>query len=314
MTRVESRVAAIVVMYYPERERVMGLLDALEPQVGRIVVADNTPEPELHHVELIEETRRRYGNLEFHRLGRNLGIAAALNYGIERAIEAGFEFVYLSDQDSEPEKGMIRGLLDCHAALVAEGVQVGCVCPAYHDSTTDALFNFQAYMPGHYFYRSVPAGKARPWMEIITTISSGSLIPCQVLKAVGSMREDFFIDDVDTEWCHRARYHGYKIFGTSSVLLHHRLGDDVFYIWVFRWKPHNLYSPTRLYYRFRNFVLMGRLPHVPRRWLVRASWYWVGNLYAYVFFAPGKVVNIKAIVLGLYDGALGKSGPCRRKF
>lgn len=309
----ESRVAAVIVAYHPEEERLMGLLAALAPQVDRVFVVDNTPASEPPHVALLDEIQARFQGLELLRMGHNVGIGKALNEGISGAIKEGFDFVYLSDQDSRPEDGVIRGLLDCHTGLASRGVRVGCVCPAYHDTTTGMLFNFQADVPGKLFYLSVPAVEARPYLELVTTISSGSLVSRGAIESVGPMREDFFIDYVDTEWCHRARYNGFRIFGTSEVRLLHRLGDDAFRIWAFGWRLHNLYSPTRIYYRFRNYILMSRLAHVPWRWTLRSGWYWLGNLYAYTLFAPRRLANAKAIVLGVLDGLLGRAGQCRWK-
>ena len=310
----QNRTLAIIVTFWPDRRHMTALVRKLSGQAQGIVIVDNTPGEESGHLELLGELARACPALKINRMGKNAGIASAFNAGIETALEGGYRFVYLSDQDSEPAEGMIDGLIDCYEGIQARGVNVGCVCPAFHDATTGRLFNFQAYVPGRYFYRSVPAERARPWMEVITTISSGSLIPCHVLETVGLMKEEYFIDDVDTEWCHRARFHGFHIYGTSSVLLNHRLGDVSFRIWLFGWKPFNLYSPLRLYYRFRNYVLMVRLPHVPLRWSVRAAWYWLGNLYAYGLFAPHRIRNVKAIGWGILDGLIGRSGPCRHEF
>ncbi|MFX8766500.1 glycosyltransferase family 2 protein, partial [Acinetobacter baumannii] len=49
-------------------------------------------------------------------------------------------------------------------------------------------------------------------------ISSGSLISVEALKAVGLMRDYYFIDYVDTEWCLRAEYLGYKNFVSAQAI------------------------------------------------------------------------------------------------
>jgi rhamnosyltransferase len=126
------------------------------------------------------------------------------------------------------------------------------------------------------------------------------------------MREDFFIDHVDTEWCHRARALGFRNFGTARTRLAHHLGDALFRVWYFGWQRHSEYSPVRLYYRFRNFILLCRLPHVPLRWAMRASWYWLGNAYAHCLFAERRWANLRAVARGLWDGMRGRSGPLRR--
>jgi len=93
--------------------------------------------------------------------------------------------------------------------------------------------------------------------------------------------------------------------------LTHRLGETAFRVWYLRWRQLSEYSTTRLYYRFRNFALMAKLPHVPRRWLLRASLFWLGNMYAHTLFAEHRWANTKAIARGLWDGFRGVSGPLR---
>jgi rhamnosyltransferase len=38
-----------------------------------------------------------------------------------------------------------------------------------------------------------------------------------VLREVGPMREDFFIDHVDIEWSHRMRAAGHALFGVGAA-------------------------------------------------------------------------------------------------
>lgn len=314
MTGRRPRVLAVVVTYHPARAEVMPLLRALAPQVDALVLVDNTPSDGTAVADPWPEVSAfaaSTGSMQVVRLGANRGIAAAQNVGIDAALAGGFDYVLLSDQDSLPAMDMVAALVGVAEGLRSEGRRVGCVCPVYFDRTTGHAFPFQVQRPGRFFYGSIDGELARPSIEILTTISSGSLLPCAALADVGGMREDFFIDHVDTEWCHRARSRGYSVHGTALARLNHRLGDDMFDTWYFGWRPYSAYSPTRLYYRFRNFVLLCHLPHVPKRWSLRAAWYWLGNLYSHVLFAPGRAANARMILRGLADGLRGRSGPLR---
>lgn len=304
-------VLAVVVTFHPSMARLLALLQTLMGQGAIVLVVDNTPDAvDWSGVNALGDATHQP---RVHRMGYNAGIAAAQNVGIACAIEEHFKFVLLSDQDSLPAPDMIINLLSITSELSAQGIRVGCVCPAYLDETTGQELSFQVQRPEHCFYHTIPAAQADPWCEIITTISSGSLIPVATLREVGKMREDFFIDHVDTEWCHRARASGFRLFGTCHAELRHRLGDAPFMVWYFGWREHSEYSPTRLYYRFRNFVRMIRMLHVPNCWAVRASWYWLGNLYAHCIFSPNRIANLRAILLGLWDGLLGRGGSLQRE-
>lgn len=141
-------------------------------------------------------------------------------------------------------------------------------------------------------------------------ITSGTLIPCGVLKNVGGMRNDFFIDHVDTEWCLRAISLGYDLAVAVKARMHHRMGDTRMAVWFFGWSYLNGYKPRRLYYRFRNFVYMLRLEHVPLWWKIRGGWYWLGNLYAHVVFSKGeRLASLRAAFRGICHGLSGKLGP-----
>lgn len=308
MSGTRRRILGIVVAYHPSADALTTLVEAIAPQVDTLLLVDNTPDG-AEGVEAIFRTRGQPPNFRIQSLGRNYGIALAQNVGIRAALEGGYDYVLLSDQDSTPAPDMVSSLEACAESLRAEGVKVGCVCPAYFDETTGQAFCFQVQKPGRLFYSSVPATEADPWIEVVATISSGSLIPCYALESVGGMREEFFIDDVDTEWCHRARSRGFRNYGTAVAKLTHRLGDACFRVWWFGWHSHNTYSTIRLYYRFRNFVLMCRLPHVPLRWCLRATWFWLGNFYAYAIFSEHRMRNLRAMSRGLLDGMLGRSGP-----
>jgi len=74
-------------------------------------------------------------------------------------------------------------------------------------------------------------------MECDFLLSSGSLVPLDVIDKVGGMEEELFIDQVDTEWCLRARSMGYRVFGAFGAILEHRLGEAHARAWFDRW-PH----------------------------------------------------------------------------
>lgn len=301
-------VLAVVVAYRPAAEALRALLRRFLVQVDGVLIIDNTPADDDCVHAAIEDFPELPARLRLVRCGANLGIGAALNIGIRAAIDEGFEYVLLSDQDSLPAPDMAAQLLAVARQLQAAGVAVGYVGAAYIDRNTGHSFGFQVQEPGRLFYSTRAGDDADPWVEVITGITSGSLHPCKVFADVGFMREDWFIDYVDTEWFHRARARGYRMFGTSRAVLDHSLGEISFRVWYGRWRNYNGYSPQRLYYRFRNFVLLMRCNYVPVRWKIRACWYWLGNAYAYLLFAPNRLMNLRFVTRGLIHGIRGLSG------
>ena len=121
-------IVAVVVTYLPSVDALGCLLDALLPQVDRVVVVDNGSGPGL--ATWMDGVRP---NVEFLPLGRNTGIAAAQNLGIRRARALNADFVLLSDQDSLPAPDMVSQLVAVANEKVRSGAQVAAIGARYVD-------------------------------------------------------------------------------------------------------------------------------------------------------------------------------------
>jgi len=301
-----SAVHAVVVTFLPERKSLLDLMAALAPQVTRVWVVDNTPRIDARVEEILGEIE--LPNLRLIRLGDNLGIARALNVGGEAAMAAGASHLLLSDQDSLPHADMVTGLLRAEYECSAHGNRVGAVGATFTDAHTGITFPFQAHVPGKFFYGHRYASATQPIVEALTLITSGKLIPAEVWKVVGPMREDFFIDYVDIEWCHRARAAGFHLYGTVWARMMHCMGDAQLRVWYFGWRRESAYSPLRVYYRIRNFIVLCKQDIIPARWKLRSAWYSTGFVYSQVIFGRSRVRALHMAWRGLRDGLGGHMG------
>ena len=304
-----NRVLAVVVAYLPDIGALRALLHVLLAQTAGVFVVDNTPAGD-RRVETLCAAFAQ-GSLKLIRLGNNLGIAHALNVGIDAALAAEATHVLLSDQDSLPAPGMVATLLAAMDELRRAGQRVGAVGPTYIDRHTGATSPFQVEIAGKFFYGHRKPSAEHPIINALTLITSGTLIPAPVLRDVGPMREDFFIDYVDNEWNHRARVAGYSLFGVGAALMYHSMGDRALRMWYFGWRQESAYSPVRVYYRIRNFVALCRLPFIPWRWKLRNGWYWLGFVYTQTVFGQQRLAALRMATRGLWDGLRGRMGPWR---
>ena len=304
-----NRVFAVVVAYLPDVGVLRALLDTLLAQTAGVFVVDNTPAAE-QRVEALCAALPQPA-LHLIRLGENLGIARALNIGIDVALAAGATQVLLSDQDSLPAPDMVAALLAAMDDLQRAGQRVGAVGPTYTDRHTGITFPFQAHIPGRVFYGHRRPDAAHPTVEALTLITSGTLVPAPVLREVGPMREDFFIDHVDIEWSHRVRAAGYALFGVGAAVMFHSMGDQALRVWYFGWRQESAYSTVRVYYRIRNFVALCRLPFIPWRWKLRNGWYILGVAYTQTVFGQQRLAALHMAVRGLRYGLRGRMGPWR---
>ena len=305
-----KKIVAITVAYHPELEIFRALLEQLLAQVASVIVVDNTPgneNPSLVSLlaALVDGERCRLV-----RLKENTGIAHAINIGLLCAFDEGAEFVLLSDQDSLPANDMAENLRRASLELTDQGILVGAVGPTFTDLHTLQIYPFQTQLSGKFFYGHKASTAEDPHVEALTLITSGVLISTEVIRKVGMMREDFFIDHVDIEWCHRARSKGYRLFGTGWAKMHQRMGEARLRVWYLRWRYESEYNPVRIYYRLRNFVVLCKLDFVDWRWKVRNTWYWLGIVYAHLFFSKKRnAEHFLMAVKGVWHGLMGRMGP-----
>lgn len=294
-------VCAVVVVYHPDAAALCGLLRAVAPQTGASVVIDNTPLDAACDIG--------------HGLPKgttwlpqpcNVGLAAAQNAGIAWARQHGFRHVLLLDQDSLPGDGMVAALLAALARL-GRSQRVAAVGPRFHDlrEGRDAPF----VRIGFPFNRKLRCTPEMPTLACDFLIASGSLIALDVLDDVGDMDAGLFIDNVDLEWCFRACARGYRLYGVYAATMHHQLGD------ARRHLPLGLgqvvvHSPLRLYYMMRNRLLLYRLPHTPKVWIAQDLPRVLVKLALFGVLIGPRRRNLRFMLRGLADGALGRSGAC----
>jgi len=229
---------------YRPTSALIGAIRAVQPQVAGVVVVDDGSGPEAS--EILDELRAEGVRVEV--LERNEGIAAALNRGISRALDAGAAHIVTFDQDSRVPDGFVSLLRSIVERATSDGERVGAVVPEYFAGV-----------------RQARGSASSAYSSARGVIQSGMLIPADVLRSAGPMREDFFIDLVDTEFELRLRRTGRSVIAAHGANLAHSLGAkyrrEVF------GRPVRLpllpgeltlSSPFRYFYRVRNRCVLTR--------------------------------------------------------
>lgn len=299
-------VHAIVVAYLPDTALLSRVLKSLRGQVDHVHIVDNSPRDDRRVEECIGDD---FEHVSIHKLGSNMGVAKAINVGIEAARATGADHVLLSDQDSVPAADMVAALMAVLDQYRAASPPVGAVGPLFRDEVTGTVLPVQVSIEGKFFYGHTMPGPEKPVVEALSLITSGSLIPLAVIDDVGPMREDLFIDYVDIEWCHRARSKGWAMLVAWRARMQHRMGDSQLRVWYMGWRQESAYGPDRVYYRVRNFIALCRMPWIASRWKLRNAWYMAGVVYSQVVFGPTRVACLRSAFRGLGDGLKGRLGP-----
>ena len=302
--KVSAKVHAIVVTFNPDREVLLRELEMLAPQVGKIWLVDNASSESL--VSWFSGLAWA-GKLELVQMSANLGLGATQNTGIQLARAAGASHVLILDQDSEPMPDMVDRLLTASDNLQSMGVQLAAVAPVYADSATGPVSGFVRF--GWFNFKKQAVLPSQDAVEADFVISSGSLVPMNVLDDIGPMDESLFIDHVDTEWCLRAHYKGYKLFGVPAARMVHTLGDRRLRIWFLRWRNVPLHPPFRYYYILRNGLLLQKRAYIPIKWKTAELYRALRMCLFYGFWMSGSKERRIMIWRGLVDGLRGVDGP-----
>ena len=224
------KIAAVVTLYHPGEETLANIASYYN-YVNKIFVFDNTEEGSSLKDNLCLQSK-----ISFHHDGQNEGIAKRLNAAAIMAINEGYDWLLMMDQDSAFSTLMIENYLECFknylpnndVAMFGINYEQGEITPT---SKCEALFS----------------------EELIT---SGTLLNLSLFKAIGLFDENLFIDAVDNEYTIRTLLAGYKIIQFRNIQLKHQIGSllkraSIKTLFLIK-KEKKVHSSLRCYYIYRN--------------------------------------------------------------
>lgn len=243
---------AVVVTYNPP-PGLANRLRAILAETGRVVIVDNASSVAADASGLSEAEAAR---VECIHLERNIGLAAALNRGIERAHALGATQALLLDHDSTPQPGLVA-LLRTSIAAHARPVAVAVPRIAYAHPAIRCRWP-ASQRDGRWWFRFAYAAKMPAPQAVDLAIGSGMLLDIATWARVGRFDEALFIDLVDTEFCLRARALGFDVLAVPQAVLSHALGEveQRHLLGVPVYPTHH--SALRHYYLSRNRIILAR--------------------------------------------------------
>ncbi len=274
-------VAAVVVFYRPRIDAVDIVRDLAASGVKFVVVVNEASEEVLRHVSSLD-------NVFIIDNGRNVGLATALNQGIDTALaDQSVNAVLLLDQDSKPTLDMVASLYDSLQDLTRNGRNPGCVGPRLVDVKSPTA-------------KVAASDQSHKFVPVDSLATSGTLIPREALKQVGPMMDQLFIDCIDHEWCLRAKSIGLTVFMINDAVMLHDMGDGAIKFFG-RFKPLHR-SPIRHYYIIRNHLFMMRLKHIPLTWKLKELFKTARRIVAYVLISSNKKETSRVMFSAVLDG------------
>ena len=277
----------VVILFNPDVEHVNALINAFLAPEWNIVLVDNSFE------------RTQYSassNVTYIHCSSNVGIAQAQNIGLKRLFDNDVEHAFLLDQDSLFSPDIAHELLRQFLQLEKEH-SIAAIGPSIYCQFSECVDK-----------GVLQKGKqvSNTLKEVKQIIASGMLISRYAFNKVGGKESTLFIDGVDHEWCWRARAKGMVIYQSLSACMPHRQGDDRVKVCGVTFKQG---APVRLYYQFRNVLILARRRYVPLYWKVRhvcaIPLRYIVNRYC---FTQGKERG-RFMREGIKDGFLHRTGP-----
>lgn len=226
-----NRILAGIVLYNPEKERLLENIQSIYPQVEKLVLINNNS----LNYNLISTIFPR--NAVIINNKQNLGIATALNQILQYALDNNYEWVITLDQDSVADKNIIATYKNC----IKSHPQIGLICCKIIDRNANLSNNIE---------------KVDGFVD--QCITSASMIYVKAWQEVGGFDDSMFIDSVDFDICINLKRHGWEIFKTHRTYVLHEVGHSKI-IKIFGKEYLSLnHSPFRYYYIARNNIYIGR--------------------------------------------------------
>jgi len=268
-------VLAGIVLYNPDKNRLIENIEAIKTQVECVLLVDNGS-TNFNYTELNES----YENIVFIKNNENKGIAYALNQICGYAYSHGFNWVITLDQDSVATEGMV----DVYKNIVNDSIGIlGCWI---HD---------RGYQIDETW------GIEHETFETDWVITSASFTNVKAWKDCGGFDNTMFIDYVDWDICESMRKAGYKIMKTYKTKLIHELGHNTKLVKV---RHHIMqvmnHKPIRYYYSVRNRIYMAKkYKHISMWEQLKEICF---KLYTVEKYEKNKWKNLIAILKGTVEG------------
>jgi len=291
-----SSTCAIVVSYNPDIEVLLALLGQISEQSDFLLIDNNSTN--IHGFE--SQCMALTGCIGLEKLSENCGLASAINLGLRRAVRLNYQFALLFDQDSELGDAFFSNMYSAWLeAQQLSGPAVAAIGPRIKNPENGRCMRFKRF--DRLFARSdskpVQGGSL---YHTDFLISSGTFLSLDHLPDIGLMKDDYFIDNIDLEWCFRAHSKGYAMYGTSLATLHHRIGEASTSILVRRGMLVN-HSPLRAYYSTRNRINLYSKSYAPQQWKIRDFVRFMLKCSWLLLFSAERVAYWKNIRRGISD-------------
>lgn len=211
-----NKIATVVVTYNRKKLLEKCISNILNQTVKEldVLVIDNASTDGTQ--DMIKEVFSDKEQVKYYNTGANLGGAGGFSYGIRTAVEEGYEFVWIMDDDTIPSETALEELLNADKIL---------------QGNYGFLSSFAAWTDGTACKMNIPTIDMEQWKNDIVNQFDNQMIRVQsatfvsmffkaeVIKEMGLPIKEFFIWSDDTEYSRRIsnKYPSYFVYKSKVV-------------------------------------------------------------------------------------------------
>ncbi len=202
---------------------------SLLQQKPQVYLVDNGSQDD--SVELIEKeiqslAKKERSRVELLKIEKNRGYAGGMNFGIQTALNHGFEYIWCLTEDLTLEPTSLSALVQCWSSLERPGF-LGALTDF---NGTDSVYFFRAHIDKYGRIRHGVRGRklsdiqevqGREWGETDYVNGSCVFTHKSVLERVGLIPEEYGIYFEDAEWGLSSLRAGLKNYVSYKARVHH---------------------------------------------------------------------------------------------
>ncbi|MDJ0702267.1 MAG: glycosyltransferase [Leptolyngbyaceae cyanobacterium MO_188.B28] len=299
----DHRVSAYITAYQ-DLEALNTCLQAIQKQtspVHQIIVVDNSS-PSL------SITTSTPGTLIW-RYPQNIGIAGGLHHAIQWAVGQGYDFLWMFDQDSEPQPDCLEQLLQAYVQL-ANQYLIGMVAPTPIDPRTQIIVRPERFIHDR-FQGFAPPDMTQPY-ECDAPITSGALLNLATVEHVSPPDPSLFMDGIDLDHGIRLKRKGFHNWVVPTASMLHHFGSPIQLEILGQKKVFQTYSALRYFYICRNHTWI-ELKHSRGIYKItcilrRIKFIFSSTFWILLLDPEQKLSKIAACIKGTYYGLANNLG------
>ena len=294
----DKKIAVILVNYNGKsynKKCIESILNSTICEIITIVVVDNASTD-----GSAEELRKNWGeNKQVHLiwLDNNYGFSKGNNEGIKWALEQGYEYFLLLNNDTEIAPDAIERLLDCQKET--GGIVVPKILYADRPEIiwyAGGKFSKVIKKPVQIGLNQRDTGQYNRRQRCDFANGCCMLFSRRIVQILGYLHEKFFLYYEDTEYSFRAKERDVPIWYCADAIIYHKVNGST--------KGNE--KPVNAYYITRNWLMCNRM-HMNKRFFLFIGYFIINRIvWISIWMIQKKWKMVGAVLSGIEDYINGK--------